>query len=154
MHDELNLFPERDPEDALDRMLCHELHWEVPPELTARLLSLVALPLPVARLRPRPWYSGLVLLLTAVAIGLSLTVAWQFYAILGNELGFTAIWEQFQLQLTLGMQQAYESFPLSRYALALLLGVRNQLHWLLLAAVLWLALDGWTPKFALRVAGA
>jgi hypothetical protein len=28
--------------------------------------------------------------------------------------------------------------------------VRDQLHWLLLAVVLWLALDGWSPNIQLR----
>jgi hypothetical protein len=141
----------RDPEDGLDALLRQELRWECPPELTARLLSLVPglarVPAPV---RPKTWYSMLVLVLTAVAVGLSLALAWQFVGALGAELGFAAILEQLGNAPAVGLDRLYQALPASRQVVAVLVAVRDQLHWLLLAIVLWLALDGWQPRLAAR----
>lgn len=138
----------RDPDDRLDAVLRQELRWDVPPELTVRLLNLVpgAPFLALAPARPKSWYSMVVLVLTAVAIGLSLAVAWQVYTAVGAELGFAAIFEQLRYAPAIGLQRLYEALPASRQAVAVLVAVRDQLHWLLLAIVLWLALDGWQPR--------
>ncbi len=140
----------RDPNDRLDHVLRHELHWDAPPELTACLLALIpgAPKLAVALApRPKPWYSMLVLVLTAVAIGLSLAVAWQVYSAVGTELGLAVVLDQLRNAPMIGLQRLYEALPASRQAVALLVAVSDQLHWLLLALVLWLALDGWQPRF-------
>jgi hypothetical protein len=89
-------------------------------------------------------------MLTALAIGLSLAVAWQFYATLGAQLGLEGYWAQLQAAPANGLEQLVTTVPASRYVVAVLSGISRQLHWLLLAAVLWLALDGWTPRFSLR----
>ncbi len=138
----------RDPDDGLDSVLRQELRWEAPPELTARLLNLIpgAPPLAVATPRPKSWYSFLVLVLTAVAIGLSLAVAWQVYSAVGAELGLAAVIEQLRYAPAIGLQRLYEALPASRQVVAVVVAVRDQLHWLLLAIVLWLALDGWQPR--------
>lgn len=147
--------PQRGPDDTLDRILRQELCWEVPPELTARLIglipgaALVGVPLALS-VRPKSWYSLLVLVLTAVAIGLSLAVAWQFYSAVGAELGFGAMLAQLQAAPGIGLQRLYDALPISRNVVALLVAVRDQLHWLLLAIVLWLALDGWQPRLRRR----
>jgi hypothetical protein len=142
----------RDPDDSLDAVLRHELRWDVPPELTARLISLVpgAPMLVVAppRLRPKPWYSMLVLVLTAVALGLSLAIAWQLFGVLSAELGFAAALEQLRDAPAIGLQRLYDALPASRQVVGVVVAVRDQLHWLLLAIVLWLALDGWQPRLA------
>jgi hypothetical protein len=141
--------PPREPEDTLDQILRQELRWEVSPLLTAQLLALVpgapmlALSPPA---RPKSWYSLLVLVLTAVAIGLSLAVAWQFYSLVGAELGLGAMLAELQAAPAIGLQRLYDALPISRQFVGLLVAVRNQLHWLLLAVVLWLALDGWQPR--------
>ncbi|RRR69800.1 MAG: anti-sigma factor [Candidatus Viridilinea halotolerans] len=147
--------PTRAPDDGFDALLRQELRWEPPPELTLRLLNLVpgapllaALPPP----RPKPWYSTLVLVLTAIAIGLSLAVAWQVYGLLGAELGLTAVFEQLRHAPLIGLQRLYEALPMSRYVVEILVAVRDQLHWLLLALVLWLAFDGAQPALQ-RVRG-
>ncbi len=158
---ELDHVIQRDPDDKLDTVLRAELRWEASAELTSRLLALVpgapvlshsvVQPAVVRpRPRPQPWYTWLVMVLTAMAIGLSFAVAWQFYSAVGAELGLAAMWSQLQAAPAIGLQRLYETFPVTRYAVALLIGIRDQLHWLLLAAVLWLALDGWSPGFALR----
>jgi len=143
----------REPDDSLDLILRQELRWQAPDELTLRLLALIP-GVPVGRVvvpaRPKSWYSLLVLVLTAVAIGLSLAVAWQFYSAVGIELGLGAMIEQLQAAPAIGLQRLYEALPASRNAVALLVAVRDQLHWLLLAIVLWLALDGWQPRLSLR----
>lgn len=148
----MNTTPElspREPEDTLDQILCQELRWEVPSLLTAQLLALIpgAPPL-IASARPKTWYSMLVLVLTAVAIGLSLAVAWQLYSVVGAGLGLSAILTQLQEAPGIGLQRLYDAMPASRQFVALLVAVRDQLHWLLLAVVLWLALDGWQPRRA------
>lgn len=138
--------PEREPDDRLDLLLRQELHWDVPPELTARLLDLIpgapALALAATRPRPQPWYSTLVLILTAMTVGLSLAVAWQVAGSLGAELGLVAVIEQLRVAPAIGLQRLYEALPASRQVVAVLAAVQDQLHWLLLAIVLWLALDG------------
>ncbi|PDW01965.1 anti-sigma factor [Candidatus Viridilinea mediisalina] len=142
--------PNRDPDDGLDALLRQETRWEAPPDLTLRLLNLVPgaplMPSLPPQPQPKPWYSTLVLVLTAIAVGLSLAVAWQLYATLGAELGLTAIFEQLRHAPLIGMQRLYEAVPMSQYAIEVLLAVREQLHWLLLALVLWLAFDGWKPS--------
>jgi hypothetical protein len=143
----------RDPDDGLDSLLRHELRWEVPPELTARLLLMIPGSAPLALVRPKTWYSGLVAVLTAVAIGLSLAVAWQVYSAVGAELGLAAIFEQLRYAPAIGLQRLYQALPASRQAVALLEVVRAQIHWLLLAVVLWLALDGWQPRLRASAAG-
>lgn len=144
----------RDPEDSLDAVLRQELRWQAPPELTARLLGLVpgmalvgvAAPPP----RPKSWYSMLVLVLTAVAVGLSLALAWQIFGALSAELGFAAVLEQLRLAPAVGLGRLYEAMPASRQAISVLVAVRDQLHWLLLAVVLWIAVDGWQPRLLAR----
>lgn len=148
---------QRAPDDVLDRALRAELRWEAPPELTTRLLGLVsqfaATPqlstasLPYARVQPRPWYATLIMALTAVLLGVSFAIAWQFYGSVGSQLG---LFTQLQEWYATGVMWLYEDLPFVRYVVALLSDVRDQLHWLLLAAVLWLALDGWTPNITLR----
>ncbi|MFV9504434.1 MAG: anti-sigma factor [Oscillochloridaceae bacterium umkhey_bin13] len=139
--------PTRDPEDALDALLRPELCCEAPPELTARLLALIpGAPLLVAVSRPKPWYSLLVLILTAVALGVSFAVAWQMYGLVGAELGLAGVIEQLRYLPLIGLQQLYATLPASRQAIEILVAVRDQIQWLLLALVLWLALDGWQPR--------
>ncbi|NTV65410.1 MAG: anti-sigma factor [Oscillochloris sp.] len=139
--------PPREPEDALDQILRCELRWETPAQLTAQLLALVpGAPPVIVPVRPRRWYSMLVLVLTAVAIGLSLTITWQFYRAVGAELGFGAMLAQIQAAPAIGLQRLYDAMPASRQLVSVVVAVRDQLHWLLLAIVLWLALDGWQPR--------
>lgn len=139
--------PTRDPDDALDGILRQELRWEAPPELTALLLAMIpGAPLLMLAPRPKPWYSMLVLILTAVALGLSFAVAWQVYGLVGAELGLAGIIEQLRYAPLIGLQRLYEFAPASRYVIEVLVVVRDQVHWLLLALVLWLALDGWQPR--------
>jgi hypothetical protein len=44
------------------------------------------------------------------------------------------------------MQQLTQSLPESRYAIDLFLRVRDQLIWMLMVAILWVALDRWSPR--------
>lgn len=136
--------PSRD--DHLDAVLRTELRWEAPPDLTLRLLNLVPggalFELLPEREKPKHWYSMLVLVLTAVAVGLSLAVAWRFYSLVGAELGLSMMLTQLREAPGIGLQRLYEALPASRQVVAVLVAVRDQLHWLLLAAVLWLAFDG------------
>jgi len=136
----------------MDQLLRQELRWEAPPTLTAQLLALVpGAPVSLPALaRPKTWYSMLVLVLTAVAIGLSLAVAWQLYSAIGAELGLGAMLTQLQAAPAIGLQRLYDALPASRQMVALVVAVRDQLHWLLLAVVLWLALDGWHPRSKAR----
>ncbi len=149
MRDPLQPTP-RGPDDALDQVLRQELRWEAPPEVTAFLLGLIPNGTlwaeTLQRPRPQPWYSTLVLILTAVAVGLSLAVAWQVIGSLSAELGLIAILEQLRAAPEIGLQRLYDALPVSRHIVAVLVIVREQLHWLLLAIMLWLALDGWQPQ--------
>jgi hypothetical protein len=161
---ETNELIQREPDDALDLVLRSELRWEASPALTNQLLALipgvpalqpvsaepVVVPAMPPRPRPQPWYTWLVLILTAIAVGLSMAVAWQFYGQVGDHLGLSAMWSQLQAAPAIGLQRLYETIPISQYIVALVLSIRDQLHWLLLAVILWLALDGWSPNINIR----
>lgn len=142
--------PERDPDDALDKLLRQELRWDAPPDLTSRLLGLIPssplFAITTTRPRPQPWYSMLVLVLTAMVVGLSLAIAWQVVGSISAELGLLAVLDQLRVAPAIGLQRLYEALPVSRQVVAVLAAVQDQLHWLLLAIVLWLALDGWQPR--------
>lgn len=144
--------PARD--DRLDALLRTELRWEAPPDLTLRLLNLVPggalLELLPEQARPKQWYSTLVLVLTAVAVGISLAVAWRFYSLVGAELGLGMMLAQLRDAPGIGLQRLYEALPASRQVVAVLFAVRDQLHWLLLAAVLWLAFDNGQQRMVTR----
>lgn len=152
---------QRDPEDSLDRVLCSHLFWQAPPELTNCLLDLVQRSMisPIASppaeillapVRPRTWYTTLVTLLTVLAVGVSLTVAWQIYGILGSELGLESLWLQLQTLSASGLAWLYDQLPIARSIVGVLQSLYDQLHWLLIAIVLWLALDGWKPDVAIH----
>ncbi|WP_129633520.1 anti-sigma factor [Candidatus Oscillochloris fontis] len=141
--------PPRGPDDALDQILRQELRWEVPAHLSAQLLALVpGAPLVIEPVRPKSWYSMLVFVLTAIILGLSLAIAWEFYRMIGMDLGLSAVLAQLQAAPAIGLQRLYDALPASRQFISVLASVRDQLHWLLLAVVLWLALDGWQPRRA------
>jgi hypothetical protein len=136
----------RDPEDTFDRVLRSELLCQAPPELTARLLDLVPGAQPAAAPRPQRWYTILVTVLTVLAVLVSLAVSWQFYGVLSAEFGLVSFWQQVQTLPLAGLEWLYTQVPALSTVADLLGGVRDQLHWLLAALVLWLALDGWTPR--------
>jgi hypothetical protein len=45
-----------------------------------------------------------------------------------------------------GLEWLYAQVPALSTVVEVLGSVRDQLHWLLAALVLWLALDGWSPR--------
>jgi hypothetical protein len=141
--------PERETDDPLDRLLRVELHWEAPPDLTVRLLSLIPdTPqpyVPPIRSASHGWYSRLVLLLTMALMTLSLAIAWWVYGTISAELGLTVLIEQLRSTPQLLLQQLYLLFPALHLFVDLLASVQDQLHWLLLAMILWLAADSWQP---------
>lgn len=145
---------QRDPDDRLDALLRDELRWEVPAALSAQLLALVpgapALALAAPMPQPKRWYVVLVTALTVAALTLSLLVAWQFYSLIGPQLGLPEMWRALLDAPGLGLARLLEALPQASYAVSLLAGVRSYLYWLLLVAVLWLALDGSSFSFSLR----
>jgi len=85
------------------------------------------------------------LLLTIAIMTLSLAIAWWVYGMIIAELGLTVLIEQLRSIPLLLLQQLYMSFPALRLFVDLLASVQDQLHWLLLAMILWLAADSWQP---------
>jgi hypothetical protein len=145
----------RDPDDAFDMLLRSEMHWEAPPELSARLFALVPgglglLPTPLVKAQPKLWVRVLTLALTILALIVSFVIAIQVYGSLASELGFTTWWEQLQALPTLATGWFFDTVPGAGVVVAVLGSVRDQLHWLLAALLLWVALDGWTPSFTRR----
>jgi len=156
-HDE----QERDPEDLLDRILRPELRWDAPAYLTANLLTLIpaspallaALPSELAfgpRQRPKRWYVVLVTILTILAISVSLLVAWDIYGAVSAELGLPGLWQALSASVASGLDRVLAALPQLNMLVSLLAGIRNYLYWLLLVAVLWAALDGWSPSVPFR----
>lgn len=153
----------RDPEELLDQVLRREMRWQAPPDLTERLVGMVGMvattgfspatsSVVVAEpLHPRPgrWYSILVMLLTAVAVGVSFAVAWQFYGIVGAELGLSEAWNHMQALVSMGLHQLYGEIPALRHIMTFIGTLYEQaswlVNWVLLAVVLWLVFDSYTP---------
>jgi hypothetical protein len=156
--------------DELDLVLRHELRWKAPPELTNQLLQLVhnpdllgkelhtpslhqtsAVVLPT-QAKAGKWYSLLVMVLTCLAVGLSFAVTWQFYGVVGAELGLANVWLQLELAVANGLQWLYTELPATRTIASLLSTMYEQaywlLNWLLVAAILWLILDKYVPENA------
>lgn len=141
---------------TIDTVLRAELHWEAPPALTAQLLALAAPALPafsasvanvaIERSRPNRWYVTLVYVLTIAVVALSLAVAWQLFSVIASQLGIgDALTELLALPGRM-LQELAKTLPQSRFVIDFFLRARDQLMWLLLAAVLWAALDKWTPQ--------
>jgi hypothetical protein len=143
---------ERD--DTLDTILRAELRWEVSPELTSQLLSLVpsaTAPAQPARPQPHRWYTALVMLLTTMTMLLSSAVAWQFYGTITAELGLLDIWATLQATPAQGLAWLYQELPATRSLVAFLQSTHEHIvQWFLIAAVLWLALDSWSPRSSLQ----
>jgi MFS family permease len=141
----------------LDTVLPSALRWQAPDALTAHLLALAAAgpaalmaPQLVARRGPKRWYVTIVYLLTAAAIGLSLVIAWQFLALLVAQIGLGAALAQMLAAPSQGLDQLMRLLPVSQGEIDFVLKLREQLMWLLLAAVLWAIVDKWNPQFSLR----
>lgn len=149
-------------DDTLDGILREELRWQVPSELTNQLLLLVSDTPPFfqpsvagaayIRSSPRTWYSVLVMVLTSVCVGLSFAVAWQFYGVVGTELGLMDMWHQIQATMSNAFQWLYHEFPMTRTLISVLVSTYEHtywvLNWLLVSLILWLALDGSSPSMA------
>ena len=141
---------------ALDVVLPDELRWRAPAALTAQLLALAAagpaaLTAPVVAWRgPKRWYVAIVYLLTTVAIGLSLVIVWQFLALLAAQFGLGDALAQMLAAPSQGFDQLMRALPVSHVVIDFFLKLREQLMWLLLAAVLWAILDKWNPQLSLR----
>jgi hypothetical protein len=144
-------------QETFDTVLRSELSWEAPPDLTHNLLALAqqhaavasdaqTQPGSVSPQQPQAWYTRLVSALTVLAVGVSLLVAWQFYGLLGSELGLPFIWQELNLAFANGSAWVATQMPVIMLVLDTLGGIREYLHWILIAVVLWLALDGWSAQ--------
>lgn len=134
---------------TLDVLLRHEMRWEAPTELTNRLMIMAASPwaaAPMVVARPQRWYVRVVYVLTLVILGLSLALAWQMVVGITTQLGLLDSLNQILAMPGWALQQLTAARPESRYVIEFVLRARDQLMWLLLAAVLWVALDRWNPR--------
>jgi predicted anti-sigma-YlaC factor YlaD len=142
---------------SLDVILRTEMRWEAPANLTAQLLALAEqgtlativkpeAPRPLPFRRPQGWYLTLVYVLTFGAIILSMGVAWQFVGMLIGDISLQDAFAQLLAAPSRGLAMLTSHLPQSRPAIDFFLRVHEQLLWLLLAAVLWAALDKWNPQ--------
>lgn len=141
------------PEELLDAALRHELRWEAPPELTNRLLQLVpgTVPFVVAENPPLPrWRFYLAIALIAVLTLASMLGVSYLYQLVWFQLGAAQFVAQLEVWPARLMQTLYETMPFARELTSLIALIRTQLHWLLLALVLWIILDNWQTDFQVR----
>ncbi len=140
-----------DKRTSLDAVVRGELFHEAPADLTSALLHL-ARQASAGTLEPLPpaaWYRLTVLLLTALAVAVSVALASQLYGLLITEIGLVAWWAQVQQTVAASWQQVAAALPASQFVLDVLASIRTQLYWLLAAVILWLALDdNLTPPLA------
>jgi anti-sigma factor RsiW len=141
---------------ALDVVLRAEIRWEAPAALSARLLALAEMPpaaiAQLSALRPRPasWYTTLIYALTALAIGFSLAMGWRLIGMLAGQIALQDLFIQVLGGPAQALTQVTTTLPETRYLIDFFLRVRDQLLWLLLAAVVWAVLDRWTPQIDSR----
>jgi anti-sigma factor RsiW len=134
---------------VIDRTLREELRWEVPSVLTAQLMA-IALQSAAFSTAPRPrrWYVVTVYTLTAMVLAVSLAVAWTFGGSLVMQIGLN---DALAWVFDTPAQWLAQVMPMqtgSQWVLEFALRVRDQLLWLLLAAILWAILDR-SPRSAL-----
>lgn len=127
---------------ALDVMLRAELRWEAPEHLTRNLLTLAAMPSVVlAPHRPTGWRIRVIYVLTLLIVVISLVIGSQIVWAFASQLGlFTMLNELFAAPARF-LQQLAIAQPQSRYAIDLFLRIRDQMFWMLVAAVLWALVD-------------
>ena len=132
---------------ALDGIMRAELRWDVPADLSARLLALVAPAAPpLIRTPPKRWHVVTAWIAATLSILLSLIISWQLVSLLIAQIDLASL-----LALP-GQALAYliQQLPESRYAVDFFLRVRTQLVWLLAVALVWALLDKWNPSFSFR----
>lgn len=149
-------------EERINQVLREELSWQAPSELSNQLLALAqaqATPAPVnvtqQSLQPAPagpsrWYTVLVTVLTVLALISSLFIASEWYSIIEAQFGLNAFWSTLWALPDMVFGWLYTQLPFTEVMVNALSSVQQQVHWLLVALVLWLALDGWTPGRPLR----
>ncbi len=127
---------------ALDVMLRAELRWEAPEHLTNKLLALSVMPSVVlAPHRPSGWRIRIIYALTLLIVVISLVIGSQIAWAFASQLGiFTMVNELFAAPARF-LQQLSIAQPQSRYAIDLFLRIRDQMFWLLVAAILWAMVD-------------
>ena len=127
---------------ALDVMLRAELRWEAPEHLTRNLLALAVMPSVVlAPHRPSGWRIRVIYALTLLIVVISLVIGSQIAWAFASQLGlFTMLNELFAAPARF-LQQLTIAQPQSRYAIDLFLRIRDQMFWMLVAAVLWALVD-------------
>ncbi len=140
--------PTPPPEDLLDAALRRELRWEAPPELTERLLQLVPSSPPVVTPLPR-WRFALAIVLIGLTVLLSIVGMSYVYQVLLFQFGLEAMFSQLEAMPDRLLQMLYDTVPFTRDVISLIALARDQLHWLLLALVLWVLLDSWQPELRL-----
>lgn len=126
----------------IDAALREELRWEPPSVLTAQLMA-IALQAshPTSVSRPRRWYIITIYSLTAVVMAVSLAVAWTYGGSLLMQAGLSnALAWVFDIPAQ-WLAQVIQTQPDSQRLIEFALRVRDQLLWLLLAAILWALFD-------------
>ncbi|MGQ9548033.1 MAG: anti-sigma factor [Roseiflexus sp.] len=134
---------------VIDRTLREELRWEVPSVLTAQLMA-IALQSAACSAAPRPrrWYLVAVYILTAMVLAVSLAVAWTVGGSLVMQIGLDdALAWAFDIPAQ-WLAQVIPLQPGSQWVIEFAWRIRDQLLWLLLAAILWAILDR-SPRSAL-----
>lgn len=135
---------------ALDQVVQAELRWDVPADLSARLMAMALAPATFVLPQPPRWHVVLAYAVAAFSLLLSLLVGW--YAVTQLSIQFD-LQAQFAALMALPAQalsQLIQALPESRYLIDLFLSVRTQLVWLLLVALVWAMLDRWNPQFTFR----
>ncbi|WP_298816717.1 anti-sigma factor [Chloroflexus sp.] len=131
------------PDELLDAALRHELRWEAPPELTSRLLQLVpgtSITAPDPAPLPR-WRFYLAVVLIVVTALVSIIGASYLYQLVWFQLGADYLLAQLEALPARLLQMVYDTMPFARELIGVIALIRDQLHWLLLALILWILLD-------------
>ncbi|HMO56956.1 MAG TPA: hypothetical protein PKA05_03335 [Roseiflexaceae bacterium] len=134
---------------ALEPVVKAELQWQAPQDLTARLLALTTMPVPLlitAPMRPQPWYVNVIGALSVAVVMVSVAVIWQIAAGIALQFGLGELLTELAAWPGRGLTILSIEMPQSRYVIDLFMRIREQLLWVLLVIVLWLTVEQLNPR--------
>jgi len=100
-----------------------------------------------AEISPLPrWRLYVAIALMSLLILVSIPSASYLYQLVWFQWGFAQFIAQLEALPARLLQTFYETMPFARELVSIIALIRDQLHWLLVALVLWIILDNWQPE--------
>ncbi|MBC8161336.1 MAG: hypothetical protein H7Z42_08965 [Roseiflexaceae bacterium] len=135
---------------TLDTAMRAELRWEMPADLSARLMALALAPIAFGPAQPKRFHVVLAYLVAVLSILLALLVGWYGVSQLLAQFNFQAQLAALLALPSQALADLTQALPESRYLVDFFLRVRTQLVWLMMVALVWAMLDRWNPQVTMQ----